>query len=71
MVPEEMTELRNQLDNLWLKGSFRNKTSPWGAPILFTMKADSTLRLCVDYRRLNQLTIKNKYPLPRIDELSG
>jgi len=43
--------------------------SPWGAPILFVQKKDGTLRLCIDYRQLNKLTIKNKYPLPRIDDL--
>jgi hypothetical protein len=43
--------------------------SPWGAPVLFVKNKDSTLRLCVDYRQLNKVTIKNKYPLPRIDDL--
>ena len=51
------------------KGYIRHSISPWGAPVLFAKKADGTLRLCVDYRKLNQMTIKNKYPLPRIDEL--
>ena len=69
MAPAEMTELRNQLDDLLSKGFIRSSTSPWGAPVLFAKKADGTFRLCVDCRKLNQLTVKNKYPLPRIDEL--
>ena len=51
------------------KGFIRPSTSPWGAPILFAKKKDKTLRLCIDYRQLNRVTIKNRYPLPRIDDL--
>ena len=69
MAPAEMKELRRQLQELADKGYIRNSTSPWGAPVLFAKKHDGTLRLCVDYRQLNRVTVKNKYPLPRIDEL--
>ncbi|XP_006854885.2 uncharacterized protein LOC18444659, partial [Amborella trichopoda] len=69
MAPAELAELKKQLGELMDKGYIRHSTSPWGAPVLFAKKADGTLRLCVDYRKLNQMTIKNKYPLPRIDEL--
>ena len=51
------------------KGYIRPNMSPWGAPILFVKKKDGTLRLCIDYRQLDKVTIKNKYPLPRIDDL--
>ena len=51
------------------KGYIRPSVSPWGAPVLFVKKKDGTLRLCIDYRQLNKVTIKNKYPLPRIDDL--
>ena len=51
------------------KGYIRPSVSPWGAPVLFVKKKDGTLRLCIDYRKLNQITIKNKYPLPRVDDL--
>ncbi|XP_062075627.1 uncharacterized protein LOC133779722 [Humulus lupulus] len=69
MAPAELAELKKQLGELMDKGYIRNSTSPWGAQVLFAKKADGSLRLCVDYRKLNQMTIKNKYPLPRIDEL--
>ncbi|PON67921.1 hypothetical protein PanWU01x14_099180, partial [Parasponia andersonii] len=69
MAPAEMEELREQLDDLLSKGFIHSSTSPWGAPVLFAKKADGSLRLCVDYRKFNQLTVKNKYHLPRIDEL--
>ncbi|KAM0975566.1 hypothetical protein ACFX13_018871 [Malus domestica] len=69
MSPMELKELKVQLEELLQKGFVRESTSPWGAPVLFVRKQDGTLRLCVDYRRLNLVTIKNKYPLPRIDEL--
>ena len=69
MAPTEMTELRKQLQELLDKGFIRPSTSPWGAPVLFAKKHDGSLRLCVDYRLLNRVTIKNKYHLPRIDEL--
>ena len=51
------------------KGFIRPSTSPWGAPVLFVKKKDGRLRLCIDYRELNKVTVKNKYPLPRIDDL--
>ena len=51
------------------KGFIKPSTSPWGAPVLFVKKKDGTLRLCIDYRELNKVTIKNKYPVPRIDDL--
>ena len=69
MAPAELAELRKQIDELLEKGFIRHSVSPWGAPALFTKKHDGSLRLCVDYRQLNRVTIKNKYPLPRIDEL--
>ena len=57
------------MDDLKQKGFIRESVSPWGAPILFSEKKDGRLRLCTDYRDLNNVTIKNKYPLPRIDDL--
>ena len=64
-----MQELRVQLNELLDKGFIRSSTSPWGTPFLFAKKKDKTLRLCIDYRPLNRVTIKNRYPLPRIDDL--
>ena len=58
-----------QLEELLKKGYIRSSVSPWGAPILFVKKKDGTLRLCIDFRQLNKYTIKNKYPLPKIDDL--
>ena len=69
MAPVELHELRVQLQELLDKGFIRPSTSPWGAPILFAKKKDKTLRLCIDYRKLNRVTIKNWYPLSRIDDL--
>ena len=69
MAPTELRELKAQLQDLIDKGFIRPSTSPWGAPVLFVKKKDGTLRLCVDYRQLNKATVKNKYPLPRIDDL--
>ena len=69
MAPVEMKELAIQLQDLLDKGVIRPSVSPWGAPVLFVKKKDGTMRLCIDYRELNKLTIKNKYPLPRIDDL--
>ncbi|XP_030479438.1 uncharacterized protein LOC115696688 [Cannabis sativa] len=68
MAPVELAELKKQLGELMDKGYIRHSTSPWGAPVLFAKKANGTLRLCVDYRKLNQMTMKNKYPLRRIDD---
>ncbi|XP_058100546.1 uncharacterized protein LOC131245243 [Magnolia sinica] len=67
--PCEMEELRSQIDNLLKSGFIRPSVSPWGAPVLFVKKNDCSLQLCVDYRRLNEVTVRNKYPLPRIDDL--
>ena len=69
MTPIELQELRVQLQELLDKGFIRPSTSSWGAPVLFAKKKDKTLRLCIDYRQLNRVTIKNRYPLPRIDDL--
>jgi hypothetical protein len=69
MPPAELAELKKQLQELLDKGFIRPSTSPWGCPALFMKKKDESLRLCVDYRPLNAVTIKNKYPLPRIDVL--
>ena len=69
MSPVELQELKVQLQVLLDKGFIISNTSPWGAPILFAKKNDKTLRLCIDYRQLNRVTIKNRYPLPRIDDL--
>ena len=69
MPPNELVELKKQLQELLDKGYIRPSTSPWGCPALFVKKKDQSLRLCVDYRLLNAVTIKNKYPLPRIDIL--
>ncbi|KAD5961707.1 hypothetical protein E3N88_13180 [Mikania micrantha] len=64
-----MQELSGQLQELLDKGFIRPSFSPWGAPILFVKKKDGSFRMCIDYRELNKLTIKNRYPLPRIDDL--
>ena len=69
LAPVEMKELADQLQDLLNKGMIRPSVSPWGAPVLFVKKKDGSMRLCIDYRELNKLTIKNKYPLPRIDDL--
>lgn len=65
----EMDELRRQLDDLLSRGFIRPSSSPYGSPVLFVKKKDGDLRMCVDYRALNKQTVKNTYPLPRIDEL--
>jgi Reverse transcriptase (RNA-dependent DNA polymerase)/RNase H-like domain found in reverse transcriptase/Retroviral aspartyl protease len=69
MSQPEMDELKKQLVELLDKGYVRESKSPYGAPVLFVKKKDGSMRMCVDYRALNKITIKNKYPLPRIDEL--
>ena len=69
MAPVELQEPRVQLQELLDKGFIRLSTSPWGALVLFAKKKDKTLRLCIDYRQLNRVTIKNRYPLPRIDDM--
>jgi hypothetical protein len=65
----ELKELQMQLEELLKKGYICPSVSPWGAPVLFVKKKDGTLRFCIDFRQLNKVTIKNKYPLPRIDDL--
>nr|GEU83039.1 putative reverse transcriptase domain-containing protein [Tanacetum cinerariifolium] len=69
LAPSEMQELSNQLQELIDRGFIRPSTSLWGAPVLFVKKKDGSFRMCIDYRELNKLTIKNHYPLPRIDDL--
>ena len=69
MTPVELQELRVQLQELLDKGFIRLSTSPWGALVLFAKKKDKTLRLCIDYKQFNRVTIKNRYPLPRINDL--
>ena len=69
MAPAELSELKKQLTKLLEKGFIRPSVSPWGAPVLFVKKKDGSMRLCIDYRKLNQVTIKNKCLLPRIDDL--
>ncbi|CAA7021303.1 unnamed protein product [Microthlaspi erraticum] len=69
MAPAELAELKTQLEDLMDKGFIRPSSSPWGAPVLFVKKKDGSMRLCIDYRGINNITIKDKYPLPRIDEL--
>ncbi|MCH87014.1 retrotransposon protein [Trifolium medium] len=69
MSPVELKELKSQLEELLMKHFIRPSVSPWGAPVLLVKKKDGTMRLCIDYRQLNKVTIKNKYPLPRIDDL--
>src|SRR4051812_48486796 len=69
MAPRELAELKTQLEALLDKGFVRPSSSAWGCPVLFVTKKDGTERMCVDYRPLNLATIKNKYPLPRINDL--
>ncbi|GKA59526.1 putative reverse transcriptase domain-containing protein [Tanacetum coccineum] len=66
---QKMKKLADQLQELSDKGFIRPSSSPWGAPVLFVKKKDGSLRMCIDYRELNKLTVKNRYPLPRIDDL--
>ncbi|KAL4329720.1 hypothetical protein AHAS_Ahas13G0328300 [Arachis hypogaea] len=69
MASIELAELKTQLEEILNKGFIRPSVSPWGAPVLLVKKKDGGMRLCVDYRQLNKVTVKNKYPLPRIDDL--
>ncbi|KAD2805507.1 hypothetical protein E3N88_38884 [Mikania micrantha] len=69
MAPLELKELKEQLQELLELGFIRPSVSPWGAPVLFVKKKDGSMRLCIDYRELNKITIRNRYPLPRIDDL--
>ena len=68
MAPAELAELRKQLEDLIDKGFIRPSSSPWEAPVLFVKKKDGTMRLCIDYRGINNVSVKDKYHLPRIDE---
>jgi hypothetical protein len=69
MPPNELAEIKTQLQNLLEKGFIRPSSSPWGCPAIFVKKKDQTLRMCMDYRSLNEVTFKNNYPLPWIDIL--
>ncbi|GJZ04516.1 putative reverse transcriptase domain-containing protein [Tanacetum coccineum] len=69
LAPSELEELSRQLKELQDNGFIRPSSSPWGAPVLFFKKKDGSFRMCIDYRELNKLTVKNHYPLPRIDDL--
>jgi hypothetical protein len=69
MSSDELDELKKQLKKLLEQGFVRPSASPWGSPVLFVEKKDGTKRMCIDYRTLNSMTIKNKYPLPRIEDL--
>ncbi|GJU88604.1 putative reverse transcriptase domain-containing protein [Tanacetum coccineum] len=69
LAPSEMQELSDQLQELANRGFIRPSTSPWGAPVLFVKKKEGSFRMCIDYQELNKLTVKNQYPLPRIDDL--
>jgi hypothetical protein len=69
MAPAELNELKTQLQEMLDKGFIRPSNSPWGAPVLYVRKKDGTHRLCIDYRQLNKITMKNKYLLPQIDDL--
>ncbi|GJT88053.1 putative nucleotidyltransferase, ribonuclease H [Tanacetum coccineum] len=69
LAPSEMQEFSEQFQELKDKGFIRQSHSPWGAPVLFVKKKDGSIRMSIDYRELNKLTVKNRYPLPRIDNL--
>ena len=69
MGVNELEELKKQIKELHEKGFIRPSSSPWGAPVIFVDEKDGTQRMCVDYQSLNEVTIKNKYLLPRIDDL--
>jgi hypothetical protein len=69
MISPELAELKEHIRELLEKGFIRPSSSPWGAPVIFVPKKDGTQRLYVDYRALNEVTVKNKYPLPKIDDL--
>ncbi|KAA3487863.1 RNA-directed DNA polymerase-like protein [Gossypium australe] len=69
MALKELIELKAQIQELLDQGFIRPSVSPWGVPVLFVKKEDRSMHMCIDYRQLNKLTIKNKYPLPKIDDL--
>jgi len=64
MAPDELKELKERVKDLLDKGFIRHSISPWGAPVLFVKKKNGSLRMCIDYRQLTKVTIKNKYPIP-------
>jgi hypothetical protein len=69
MLTLQLAELMEHIKELLGKGYIKPTSSPWGAPMIFVLKKDGTQRICMDYRALNEVTVKNKYPLPRIDDL--
>lgn len=69
MALAELKKLKEQLKNLLNKGFIYPRVSPWGAPILFVHKKDGSIQMCIDYHQLNKVTVNNKYPLPRINDL--
>ncbi|GKG36370.1 hypothetical protein Tco_0444048, partial [Tanacetum coccineum] len=69
LAPSEMKELSEQLKELFDKGFIRPSSSPWGAPVLFVKKKDGSFQMCIDYQELNKLAMKNRYPLPRSNDL--
>ena len=69
MSSKENEELKKQLIEFEAKQFIQSSSSPWGAAVVFVNKPDGSLRLCIDYRKLNEVTIKNRYPLPRIDDM--
>jgi hypothetical protein len=69
MSDKQLAEFKEQIQELQGKGYIRPSSSPWGAPVIFVLKKDGMQRMCVEYRALNVVTIKNKYPLPQIDDL--
>ena len=69
MAPAKLKELKVQMEEMVNKGFVRPSTTPWGASVLFVKKKDGSMRLCIDYRELNKVTISNQYPLLRIDDL--
>ena len=69
MAPTELKEFKNQLQELLGKGFIQSSVSPWDASVLFVKKKDGTLWMCIDYRKINKVKVKNKYLLPRIEDL--
>jgi hypothetical protein len=69
MATQQLVELKEHIKELLEKGYIHRSSSPWGAPMIFILKKDGTQRLCMDYHALNEVTIKNQYPLTRIDDL--